>query len=463
MINNILIYCIFLILFSNVCYSEPVISSAAINGASINISGTQFGTKAIAQPIKFDTFNDGTIGAYIETGGYWTRRAYNTAKYDNSIQQRDLTGKCIKSDYTGLSDEWFYKTNVGFATTGKAFVSLWVYCDYVSGDGPTTYWMQKIGRLNYDGNDHTSRPLIGFTAILPDGNPINENYIQFAGNRSDGVGFPEELGTVHNNNEKTWVNITIQYKTSDIDIANGYIKTCISRTDGTSIYSKENQNLLVRTTGYTQDINSIALGYLLEVGGTEAYTYWDDIYIDNSWARVEIGDNATYSNCTHREIQPALTWSDTGITGTFNQGSFNAGDTVYVFVVDENGIASAGYAVVLGSEPAVADPVVEILTASGQTTTASVFTITGTATADTGQTISGVTCSGQTVPPDDGVWDEQAESFTCLASLALGETTLVFVGSDGTRTGQDSITVTRIKKTSKINGSATIKNATIHQ
>ena len=104
-----------------------------------------------------------------------------------------------------------------------------------------------------------------------------------------------------------------------------------------------------------------------------------------------------------------------------------------------------------------------IITESGQTTTASILTITGTATADTGQTISGVTCSGQTVTPDDGTWDEQSEAFTCLANLALGENTLVFIGSDGTRTGQDSITVTRIKKTSKINGSATIKNATIHQ
>lgn len=190
---------------------------------------------------------------------------------------------------------------------------------------------------------------------------------------------------------------------------------------------------------------------------------FDDIYISQSRARVEMGNASTFAACTHREIQPALTWSDTGITGTFNQGSFETGDTVYFFVVDEDGIPSDGYPVTIGGEPVIANPIVEILTESGQTTTASVFTITGTATADTGQTISGVTCSGQTVTPDDGTWDEQSEAFTCLANLALGENTLVFIGSDGTRTGGDSITVTRIQKTSKINGSATIKNATIHQ
>ena len=205
------------------------------------------------------------------------------------------------------------------------------------------------------------------------------------------------------------------------------------------------------------------INYMADYSGGDKEYFTDDMFVNFTRARVEIGDNAVYANCTHREIQPALTWSDTGITGTFNQGSFKTGDKVYFFVIDENGIPSDGYPVTIGGDPSIANPVVEILTESGQTTTASILTITGTATADTGQTISGVTCSGQTVTPDDGTWDEQAEAFTCLANLALGENTLVFVGSDGTRTGQDSIAATKIKKTSKINGSATIKNATIHQ
>jgi len=44
------------------------------------------------------------------------------------------------------------------------------------------------------------------------------------------------------------------------------------------------------------------MGYNLENGGVEADSYFDDIYIDDSWARTEVGDNATYDNCTHREI-----------------------------------------------------------------------------------------------------------------------------------------------------------------
>lgn len=114
-----------------------------------------------------------------------------------------------------------------------------------------------------------------------------------------------------------------------------------------------------------------------------------------------------------------------------------------------------------GAAPTPENPVVEILTASGQTTTASVFAITGTATADIGQTISGVTCSGQTVTPDDGVWDEQSESFTCLANLALGENTLAFVGSDGTRTGSDSIVINRTSSITKITN-VTLQGTTVN-
>jgi len=98
----------------------------------------------------------------------------------------------------------------------------------------------------------------------------------------------------------------------------------------------------------------------------------------------------------------------------------------------------------IGPIASSANPIVEILTTSGQTTTASVFQITGTATADTGLTISGVTCPGQTVTADDGTFDELSESWTCQAALSVGVNNLTFTGTDSvSNTGTDSIIVTR--------------------
>ncbi len=79
----------------------------------------------------------------------------------------------------------------------------------------------------------------------------------------------------------------------------------------------------------------------------EAYAWFDDLYIDRTQARIEIGDNQVYEDCSHREIQIPTAWSTTEIKFTTNKGSFSNGQTVYIFVVDENGVASAGVPVTI--------------------------------------------------------------------------------------------------------------------
>ena len=68
---------------------------------------------------------------------------------------------------------------------------------------------------------------------------------------------------------------------------------------------------------------------------------YGDIYIDNSWARVVICDNATWANRTHCEIQPATAWADGAVTSTYNAGSFVNGSTAYIYVIDGAGTVSA--------------------------------------------------------------------------------------------------------------------------
>lgn len=62
------------------------------------------------------------------------------------------------------------------------------------------------------------------------------------------------------------------------------------------------------------------------------WTYFKDVYIDNTWARVVVADNATYASATSTEIQIPVTWSDTGITIEVNQGAFANFTGKYVFV-----------------------------------------------------------------------------------------------------------------------------------
>ncbi|NTW27419.1 MAG: hypothetical protein HGA36_03775 [Candidatus Moranbacteria bacterium] len=86
--------------------------------------------------------------------------------------------------------------------------------------------------------------------------------------------------------------------------------------------------------------------------------FLDALYIDNSFARVEIGDNAVYENCTHREIQPTTTWDASGniILANINKGSFADGAGAYLFVIDEDGTPSAGFPITFATSGDVIAP-----------------------------------------------------------------------------------------------------------
>lgn len=65
--------------------------------------------------------------------------------------------------------------------------------------------------------------------------------------------------------------------------------------------------------------------------------YVDDVYVDVSLARVELGDRPLYSDCTHRELQPVAEWSSQRLEFSVNQGSFKDGTPVFLFIHDADG------------------------------------------------------------------------------------------------------------------------------
>jgi hypothetical protein len=77
----------------------------------------------------------------------------------------------------------------------------------------------------------------------------------------------------------------------------------------------------------------------------------DDVYVDVSLARVELGDRPSYDECTHREVQRIDTWSDQKISFHVNQGAFPDGTPVFVFVHDAQGrVNAAGFPWFSGEE-----------------------------------------------------------------------------------------------------------------
>lgn len=81
-------------------------------------------------------------------------------------------------------------------------------------------------------------------------------------------------------------------------------------------------------------------------------TWWDDIYVDRTWARVMLSNSPTWGTSSAgplHEIQIPTAWSSSSITVQVNVGELPGGSTAYLYVVDANGVANAsGFPVTIG-------------------------------------------------------------------------------------------------------------------
>ena len=174
----------------------------------------------------------------------------------------------------------------------------------------------------------------------------------------------------------SWVRLEYYFEeNSAMDARDGSLRYFIHKQTETVRTVKDYVgNLQTRSAGATYDYRRYVhfQNYWGDQHAGEAADtsiYIDDIYIQpGTQARVEIGDSLDWSACKHREIQIPSLWSDGSIKITVNQGSFQAGDTAYLFVVDSDGkVNSTGFPIVIGKRYGGAQSAVELLLSPGVT------------------------------------------------------------------------------------------------
>lgn len=310
-------------------FAEPSISDVSgtiSEDETITISGSAFGTKSTAAPVKWDDFEDGADETALkDTDSSWSAYSGDGALYtDTDSHSGSLS---VYNDASGGGSD-FATNQISISTTEKLFVSFWLKVETDGDWGSCVYKLVRLGSDN-DGDSiyHNAGWKLSDTPYLFYDDGADSTYL-------------DDLDVPLNE----WVHIQMYEELSTIGESNG---TAIGEAVGHDLHEYTSQN--TRSTDFT--LNGVFMGLAADsCDDVSLVLRADDFYIDNTRARVEMGNASTFSSCTHREIQIPSAWSSDSIAVTVNTGSFSTDDTAYLYVVDEDGaVNSSGYEVTVDS------------------------------------------------------------------------------------------------------------------
>lgn len=329
----ILLTCCAFLFVTTSLWAAPVISKInghVSHGASITISGSGFGIKSPAAPLLWETFEEGTAGQLLSTDSDWETQIEGTARYNGGIPSQIFSndlgygqGNQSAKQVLVSNKSCWARTRLGvLGDQSQLFVSYHFY-EPSGGSGDHV----KMGRIGSQDNVH-SWPDAGYTAYLTS-DTSNGYYYVFADSTTEHV-----LARSIPNITDSWTREDMWVKLSTDGSADGEVG--VWRNCSTTYFSRavNTKNSASNYTAYNQWF----MPYYSE-GGTRTF-YIDDVYIDNTLSRVEIGNSPTWSNCTHREIQIPATWANSIISVTVNRGSYRESDDAWLYVIDSAGNAN---------------------------------------------------------------------------------------------------------------------------
>ncbi|HCM40153.1 MAG: hypothetical protein A2X97_02960 [Bdellovibrionales bacterium GWA1_52_35] len=306
------------------------VSGQVIQNQTITISGANFGVKSPAAPILFDSFEGGTNAARLSTDPKWVPYTDGGGFFSSA---NSYTGALSAHNRMTPTEGWFRTSNFFFSPTDEIYYS-YMYKFVPSG---STDGIHKVGRSN----STASLNNYGGAGVVA----ISNHYVYWE-NGAESV-YPVDRW-VEGEMNTTWTRHEI-FKRNSIPAGtmNGEVQIFLGANQ-----EKRWQNVLTRASGYNFQQNSIILGLMYDSvpAGANHNSYVDDVYVDKTRARIELGDQPSFNSCNFRVVQIPQTWSATGtvITAKVNTGHLQNGQAAYLFVVDRDGNASPGYRITVG-------------------------------------------------------------------------------------------------------------------
>lgn len=321
------------------------VSGSAANGQELTVTGLNFGAKSAPTALHFDDFEGGSSGSLLGSEGYWTLYSDNLPaskpSYSTDHPRSARSAKAGKFPLWGTEGEpgqsagWgqdhIIKSGLDFSA-GPSYLDYWVYFNQPS---TTSTHQIKLARLSAGSADNFNYPQYFLDNWTYEGGS-RATYLEIRAN----PGTCNTSGAVAYNSDLAngvWSHVQIEFNPGTRDQPNATSKIYINgnhvaTANGFMVYCAGSPGLQgVWIGGYIGN-NTTAMNTTI---------YYDDVYFDNSYQRVELGNAATYAACTHRETQLPVSWQNGSVTFRVNQGSFQTTESVYLYVLDANGAPNA--------------------------------------------------------------------------------------------------------------------------
>lgn len=310
------------------------VSGTVANGQTVIISGSGFGSGP--NVLVFDDFEKGMNGSLIKSGtgsaevGRWDA-VEGSPKYSTANKvSGSLAFRADQSIYGGQNVQKMLP-----ASTTKVFVSWWLLI-------PSGNVLPGTG--NSAGINWKNVWVLG-------SNTVDDDLVipTFLGNNSYYINGNNAL-------YKRWITLDFNIGTwkrvwcylNGGSNNTGQVHYWELTSSGVVQRVNDNNVTVLNSGGLFEKININAYGRQT----SNCYPTFDDVYIatgDNARARIEIGNNATYANCTKLTMVTPDSWTSTNITAKVWQGQFTSSDSAFLFVTDSSGSVSYGYPIRFGS------------------------------------------------------------------------------------------------------------------
>lgn len=302
------------------------ISGSIDHGGQTTITGQFFGSKTPAAPRYWADFESGTALSSFSLSQNWT--SVSPLEHTN-VNERPRSTGAIRSDVAAAGNAVPYVENMN-SERWYLFVKRYYALDIIADKGPNGFNL-KINRMwgNLSGENNNIYIAWQGNEGFASGRAFNENTSVSGGSQW----FQNILFT-----PDRWITDEIVYAASDIGVQNGIFDYF---RNGTPAW--KDRQWQTRTQSLPNAYNMFFFDQVSNgTGPGPLWIYYDDIYMDDTWARVMACDSPFWSKCQDKEIQIPTSWSDSQIEIIVNLGDFDVNaKSVYLYVVTSEGLVNA--------------------------------------------------------------------------------------------------------------------------